>query len=184
VENMNQSPHVSGLRISSGDRKNLNVDSSFTDLDESVAKYVFKYRPNVTTLEGEDNAIMLHNLLQWLTINSDITVQVNGYSDEHEYNRATDDDSVLEFIDSIPSFKTANLDFKKSGYLRPEMMRALKIAKYLYENGISSERIFGTSMPFKSSNKKEEMNNLKCTLTLNKYRKSPSLLEYHYGKKE
>ena len=39
-------------------------------------------------------------------------------------------------------------------------------------------------MPFSSKNKEEELANMKCTLTIEKIRKSPSVYEYHYGKKK
>lgn len=183
VDFFNQSAHITGLKINKSDRQSLNVDSSFTDLDENVSKYVIKYRQNITDVDPGDNELMVQNMLQWLKINEDVSVQVNGFSDEKEYNRATND-TLLQFIDSIPTFQKAKKDVIKKGYLRPEMMRALKIVKYFYDHGISAERLSGTSMVFKSNNKQEAQDNMKCTFTLNKYRKSPSLYEYHYGKKD
>jgi DNA-binding transcriptional ArsR family regulator len=183
VEYMNQRPPVIGLLISKADREKMQVDTAFTDLDESVAKYVFRYRENVTDLEGDENKMMLRNLLQWLKINNDVIAQINGFSDEHEYNRATDD-TIMHFMDSIPTFSRITRAIIKTGYLKPEMMRAMKIIKYLYDHGITEDRLTGTSMMFKSANKQEEIDNMKCTLTLNKYHKSPSVYEYHYGKKK
>ena len=182
VNYFNQSAHVVGLRINKADRDSLKVDEFFTDLDENISKYTFKYRQNITDLENGEDLIKRDNLVQWLTINSDINIQVNGFADEHEYNRATDD-TIMQFIDSIPTFRQLKTDIVKKGYLRPEMMRAIKIIKYLYEHGIAAERLSGTSMVYKSGNKKEAIDNMKCTLTLNKYHKSPSLFEFHYGKK-
>jgi hypothetical protein len=183
VDFFNQSPHVTGLRISHADRVATDIDTAFTNLDENVGKYVFTYRQNITDLEGADNLTKLQNLLQWLEINPDINAQINGFSDEHEYNRTTDD-TIMRFIDSLPTFVLTTRRVVKKGYLRPEMMRSLKIVKYLYDHGIAAERLAGTSMPGKSSDKKEEEDNMKCTLTLEKYHKSPSLYEYHYGKKK
>jgi predicted Zn-dependent peptidase len=183
VDFFNESPHVTGLRISKADREALNIDSVFTELDESVSRYVFTYRQNITDLEGADNFTKLHNLLQWLKINTDINIQVNGLSDEHEYNKITDD-SLTRFIDSLPRFVQISRNKSKKAYLRPETVRALKIVKYLYDNGIAADRLSGTSMPFKSSNKMEAEDNMKCTLTLEKYHKTPSLFEYHYGHKK
>ena len=70
----------------------------------------------------------------------------------------------------------------KMGALRPEMMRAMKIIKYLYDHGVSMERLKGTSMPFSSDNDTEAQENMKVTVTLDKIRRAPSLYEYHYGK--
>jgi hypothetical protein len=182
INYFNQSAHVAGLKINRADRDALKVDSLFTDLDESVGKYVFKYRQNITDLEGGDNLTKMQNLIQWLNANPDVNIQVNGFSDEHEFNRATDD-SIMQFMDSVPTFKRVNSDLIKKGYLRPETMRAMKIVKYLFDHGIAADRLSGTSMLYKSSNKQEASDNMKCTITLNKIRKSPSLYEYHYGKK-
>jgi hypothetical protein len=112
-------------------------------------------------------------------------VQINGFSDEHEYNKTTDEDSIMQFIDSMPTFHKVNSDIiQHKRTIRPEMARAAKIVKYLYEHGIVAERLCGTAMMFKSANKQEAIDNMKCTVTLQKERKSPSLYEYHYGKKK
>jgi len=71
----------------------------------------------------------------------------------------------------------ANLEFT------PETMRAMRIVKYLYENGIDADRLSGTSMYFTSSNRNEALANMKCTVTLEKLRDKVSLFEYHFGKK-
>ena len=180
-----QAPHITGLRISKADRNSLKVDTFFTDLDQNVAKYVFAYRENITSIEGSDNNTKLDNLLQWLTINPDINIQINGFSDEHEYRKATDEDSIIQFMDSMPTFhkETSEL-IKHKPSIKPELARPAKIVRYLYQHGIAAERITGTAMMFKSSNNQEAEENRKCTVTLNKIHKSPSLYEYHYGKKK
>lgn len=182
IEYLRESPHVSSLYISKADRADLGIDSTFIELDANVNNYVFTYRQNVTDIEGEQNQTQLRNLLHWLQLNPDIYIQVNGWADEGEYNK-TYDDSILAFIDSIPTYQKTNPDAVRKKYLRPEMMRAMKIVKYLYDNGIPRERLSGTSMVFKSANRQEAISNMKCTLTLDKLRKPVSLYEYHYGTK-
>lgn len=182
IEYINQSSHVTGLMVNETDRNDLKVDSLLPDLDPTVNEYVFHYRPNITDLEGTDNLNMQNNLLQWLTINPDIVVQINGCADRSEFGK-TKDDSIRAFIDSIPTFAKVRQELVKAGSLRPEMMRAMKIIKYLYDHGIEPERLKGTSMPFSSKNIAEELANMKCTLTMEKIRKAPSVYEYHYGKR-
>ena len=185
IDYFNQSSYITGLKINQADRNALKADSAFAELDPGVAKYVFTYKQNVTSLEGAENMVKLQNLLQWLTINSDINIQVNGFSDEHEYNRTTDEDSIIAFIDSMPTFSKVTSELiKKKHSLRPELARAAKIVRYLYDHGIAADRLNGTAMMYKSANKQEAADNMKCTLTLNKLRRSPSLYEYHYGKKK
>lgn len=67
--------------------------------------------------------------------------------------------------------------------MRPETMRAMRIVKYLYENGIDANRLSGTSMCFSSNGRNEALANMKCTISLEKLRDKVSLFEYHYGKK-
>ncbi len=180
IEYLRESAHTTVLNINAADRTALGVDSQFLELDETTNSTVFTYRPNITDLEGEQNLKALSNLLQWLQINPDIHAQVNGWSDEGEYNR-TRDDSIMQFIDSMPEFRKLKQDLVKKPYLRPDIMRAIKIVKYLYDHGIAKERLTGTGMVFKSANKQEAISNMKCEVTLDKLRKSVSLFEYHYG---
>lgn len=183
IEYIKQSAQVTGLMINETDRAEIKADSILPDLDPSVNDYVFYYRNNITDLEGADNLQKQSNLLNWLLLNPDLMVQVNGCSDKGEFGKAKDD-SIRVFIDSIPTFAKVKQDLIKTGSLRPEMMRAMKIIKYLYDHGIAMDRLKGTSMPFSSKNDKEAAENMKCTITLDKLRKSPSVFEYHYGKKE
>jgi hypothetical protein len=180
---MNQNPHVTGLLVSPKDREELKVDSLFTNLNDSVSQYVFTYRQNITDIESKEDSTKLQNLLQWLRINEDVNLQVNGFADEGEFNKVFDD-SIKTFIDSIPTFSRAMPEFIKKGYLRPEMMRAMKLIKYFYDQGIAPERLSGTSMKFTSATREEAIGNLKCTVTLEKMRKQISLYEFHYGKKK
>ncbi|MFN8288270.1 MAG: insulinase family protein [Chitinophagales bacterium] len=182
IEYLRESPHTSALFISKADRADLGVDTTFIELDANVNNYIFTYRQNVTDIEGEQNQTQLRNLLHWLKLNPDIYVQVNGWADEGEFNK-TYDDSIFAFIDSIPTYQKTKPDAVKKRYLRPEMMRAMKIVKYLYDNGIPREHLRGTAMAFKSANRQEAISNMKCTLTLDKLRKPVSLYEYHYGTK-
>lgn len=181
IEYLNQTPHVTGLLISADDRETLKVDSFFTDVDEKVANYKFYYRQNVTELEGNENFTMLNNLLQFLKINKDVNIQVNGYADESEFNQVKDD-SVMHFLDSLSGFRRTMPEKIKKGYLKPEMMRAMRIVKFLYEHGIADYRLSGTSMKFTSQSNEQTLENLKCTITIDKLRKAPSAYEFHYGK--
>ncbi len=183
IEYIKQSPHITALMINESDRVILKIDSLMPELDIDVNNYIFTYRPNIADLEGPENLHKLNNLLQWLTINPDMVVQVNGFADKGEFGKAKDD-SIKLFIDSIPTFKKVREEWIKTGSIRIEMMRAMKIIKYLSDHGIEMERLKGTSMPFSSKNKEEELANMKCTLTIEKIRKSPSVYEYHYGKKK
>lgn len=181
TEYFHESPYVTALYISEDDRAELKADSLFPDLNDAVHEYTFSYRTNVTELEGAENLQKLSRLIQWLKINPELSVQINGFSDQGEFNK-TYDDSIFAFIDSIPTFAKTNPDKVKKRYLRPEMMRAMRIIKTLADNGIDISRISGTSMMSTSDTREEAIANAKCTITIIKYRKPLPLYEYHYGK--
>lgn len=176
-----QAATVTTLSINEDVRKSQNIDSVFTNIDRDVDSIVFNFRTNVHDLEGPENSAKLNRLVQWLKINPDLTVQVNGYSDKSEYNKATDD-SIIAFIDSLPDFRKVKQDIIVKKALRLEMMRAIKIVRYLYEHGISADRLRGSSMSLSSTNRQEALANMKCDLTIEKHKLRLSLYEYHYGK--
>jgi hypothetical protein len=158
-------------------------DQQYFALDESIEDIKFTYDLNKTDIETHEAKQNLRRVIQWLHINTDMHVQINGFSDEGEFKKAYDD-SVLRFIDSTATFHKAMPDATKKGFLRIEFMRAMKIAKALYEAGITEDRISGTSMVFSSDTKEGATANRKCTLTLEKMQPRLSLYEYHFGKKK
>jgi predicted Zn-dependent peptidase len=152
-------------------------------LDQSISDVVFRYELNKTDIETDEAKQNIKQVIQWLRINTDIHIQVNGFADEGEFTKSYDD-SVMKFIDSTATFHKAMPDATKKGYLRIEFMRAMKIAKALYEAGITEDRISGTSMVFTSDTREAAAANRKCTLTFEKIKPHLSLYEYHFGKKK
>ena len=163
--------------------KKIRQDQQYFALDESIGDTKFIYDLNKTDIETDEAKQTLQRVIQWLYINPDINVQINGFADEGEFMKSYDD-SVLRFIDSTATFHKAMPDATKKGYLRIEFMRAMKIAKALYEAGIGEDRISGTSMVFTSDTKEAAAANRKCTLTFEKIQPRVSLYEYHFGKKK
>ena len=152
-------------------------------LDESIKDLTFRYELNISDIDTVVGKQDLHRLIQWLTINPDVHVQINGFADKGEFSKSYDS-TVIRFINSTPSFRKAMPDAVRISSLRIEMMRAMKIAKALYEAGIGEDRISGTSMTFSSDTREAAAANRKCTVTLEKILPRPSLYEYHFGKKK
>lgn len=176
----------SGLRnlsASPESLKNVAPGQQYFAIDESISDIKFTYEQNKADIETEEAKQNLQRVIQWLKINSDIHVQINGFSDKGEFTKAYDD-TVMKFIDSTATFHKAMPDAIRKGYLRIEMMRAMKIAKALYEAGITEDRIAGTSMVFTSETKEEAAANRKCTISFEKMKPRLSLYEYHFGKKK
>ena len=152
-------------------------------LDESIKEVRFSYPQNVADIDTVTGTADLERLIQWLRINPDMHIQINGFSDKSEFSKSYDT-TVTRFIKNTPTFRKAMPDAIKVGYLRLEMMRAMKIAKAVYEAGIGEDRITGTSMVFTSDSDEGAANNRKCTVTLEKIQPRMSLYEYHFGKKK
>jgi predicted Zn-dependent peptidase len=183
LEMIKESPHVSALLISETDQKAMNLDSLFAETDDKINEYTFTYGANITDPDSSQNMAKLKILLQWLKTNADVYIQINGFADVSEFDKVSDNE-VLAMMDTIPTFRKMNPDVFKKKTFRPEMLRAMKIIRYLYMNGISPDRLSGTSMTYNSNNKEEAAANMKCTITLTKMRSNPSLYEYHYGQKK
>jgi zinc protease len=171
------------LMVQGNSSKTDSSGQQYFALDDSIGEIKFTYDLNKTDIETDEAKQNLQRVIQWLNINPDMHVQINGFSDEGEFVKSYDD-SVLRFIDSTATFHKAMPDATKKGYLRIEFMRAMKIAKALYEAGISEDRISGTSMVFTSDTQEAAAGNRKCTLTFEKIHPRVSLYEYHFGKKK
>jgi outer membrane protein OmpA-like peptidoglycan-associated protein len=152
-------------------------------LDESIKEIKFTYPQNVADVDTVTGTADLERLIQWLRINPDMHVQINGFADKSEFTKSYDT-TVTRFIKNTPTFRKAMPDAIKVGYLRLELMRAMKIAKAIYEAGITEDRISGTSMVFTSDSDEGAANNRKCTVTMEKIQPRVSLYEYHFGKKK
>ncbi|MBS1595851.1 MAG: insulinase family protein [Bacteroidetes bacterium] len=174
-----------GVKCVYSDTAALNMQplaSRYYEVNDSVKEIAFRYPQNVTDIDSAGYRD-LQRLIQWLKINPDIHVQVNGYADKGEFDKAYDT-TVINFIRNTPTFRKAMPDHMQARYLRIEMMRAMKIAKALYEAGITDDRITGTSMSFSSEDDQQAAANRKCTVTLEKIRPHMSLYEYHFGHKK
>lgn len=178
LEYINQSATATALIISESDKVALNTDSVFVDFDDSVRETYFAYKANQTDVEGPENLSKYNRLLQWLRENPDVTVQINGRADNKEINMVKDE-GILAFIDSISTFKKAKGVFLVGSMTRTEMLRALKVARMLYLDGIAPERIKGSSMAVRSKTKEEEAANRRCTFTLDKQRYNNTLRDYY-----
>lgn len=152
-------------QVDSSTFESESYNSWFAQIDEKIADEKFTYRQNVYEIEGEQNKEILNRLVQWLKVNPDIQCQINGIGDKSEYNKFKDA-SVSAFIDTITTFKKYKPDLLKTGIMRIELLRSLKILQALAESGIAFERISGTAIPLKSNNNEEQAANRAATITL------------------
>ena len=155
IEYLNRSQHVVVILANDSDRAQLNIDSLLPPLNDSANNYTFTYRTNSYKIEGPENFARLYNLLAWLKDNPDLEIQINGLADKKEVTKLHDD-SIQQFIDSIPTFERSRMVKSKNNNIRLEMLRAMTIIKFLYDHGIEAYRLKGTSMCYSSKSKEEE----------------------------
>lgn len=141
------------------------------DIDESIKHLKCMFELNKTDLSGDSNQVVIDKITQWMKMNTDAYLLINGFADKGEYHKVSDDE-ISKFIDSIPDFKKVKPFFIKTNTLRPEMMRALKVMKLLYDNGIPIARLKGTSMVLSSQSDQESIENKKCTFDIEKRKSS------------
>jgi predicted Zn-dependent peptidase len=183
IDFIKQNAFCVGLKISKEVADEIKVDSLFPTADISVFDYTFRYRQNITTIENQADTVQLQRMLRWLQLNPEGSIQANGFSDEGEFYKATDD-SIMNFIDSMPGFSKTAPDVVRKRYLRPDLMRAMKIVKYFYDAGIEPGRLRGTGMKFTSDNKDEARDNMKCIISFDFNKKSPSPFDYYTRRRE
>jgi predicted Zn-dependent peptidase len=175
----------SGIYYAEGSKSNFEkLDSSerVYNIDESVEQLICTFDLNRAELEGRQNQQNIDKIYQWMVINKDSYLQINGFSDKGEYNKIKEI-QINNFIDSVPDFKKVKPFVVKTKELRPEMVRALTVMKALYDKGLPIERMSGTCMSYSSTSKEESIANRKVTFTLEKRKPSFSTYEFHYGKK-
>jgi len=181
IEYLKRSQYTTAILVNDSDRAELQLDSLLPPLNDSANNYTFTYRTNIYNLEGTENFSKLYNLLAWLRENPDLEIQVNGMADRKEVSRFHDD-SIEQFIDSLPTFERSRNALVKNKNMRLEMLRSMTIIKFLYDHGIEAYRLKGTSMCFSSKNKEEEKKNMASNISITKIIRAPSLYEYHFGK--
>ncbi len=141
------------------------------DIDESIKDLKCMFELNKVDLSGDSNLIVIDKITQWMKMNTDAYLLINGFADKGEYHKIKDDE-VSRFIDSVPDFKKVKPFIIKTKTLKPEMMRALKVMKLIYDNGIPITRLKGTSLVLSSQNDEESIENKKCTFDIDKRKTS------------
>lgn len=150
---------------------NTTANEKLYNIDESIKELKCMFELNKADLSGDSNLIVIAKITQWMKMNTDAYLLINGFADKGEYHKVRDEE-ISKFMDSIPDFKKAKPFIIKTKTLRPEMMRALKVMKLLYDNGIPITRLKGTSMVFSSENEQEAIENKKCTFEFEKRKSS------------
>ena len=163
AEYISQGDFISTLHTDSLSYGQYRMDSVFSDADESTIQLSIPFTRNSYMLSEKEHYPYLYKLEQWAKLNPELLIQINAFSDSREYNKAYDD-SMMEFMDSLPNFKRIMPEIIKKRYLSLEMMRSMQILRWLYSKGIPADRLSGTCQRIKSKQRAEE-ENMRCTAT-------------------
>jgi len=138
-------------------------------VDDTSVQSVFYYDYNISDLNRETEKEKLWKILQWLYINPNLTIQVNGHADKNEYLKA-DASTLNDFIDQYPQFKVVSSKIGKGSWQRLDMVRSLKIAKFLIDNGIDYNRVKGSGLLLDSEDKEGMQANQKVDFSYQRFR--------------
>ena len=138
-------------------------------VDDTSVQGVFYYDYNISDLTRESEKQKLWKILQWLYINPNLTIQVNGYADRNEYLKA-DASELKDFINQYPQFKVVSSKIGKGTWQRLDMVRSLKIAKFLIDNGIDYNRVKGSGLLLDSEDKEDMQANQKVDFSYQRFR--------------
>ena len=106
----------------------------------------------------------MNKVLQWMLINPNSFLQVNGYADRNEYLKVNSI-AIDSFIQKYPKFNFVSSFTRKNTWKRLDIFRAIKLCKFLIENGVNPNRINGSGVLL-SSDERENMHlNQKVTFT-------------------
>lgn len=165
--NIQNKPTVFGLSQASG------IPSPVTLVetnDTLIAKNIY-FSNNVSDVETKEAQEKINSITQFLLINKDVNVQVNGYADLTEYIRVQDT-SLRSFVEQYPQFKVLSSNPAKATWQRLDMIRALKIVRYFVENGVEADRIIGTGKIYSSEERSEASSNRKVSFLFDKVRRT------------
>lgn len=145
--------------------KSKNSSDELFEVDESFVKNteVF-YDYNLADITHESEIEKLSKVLQWMKINPTIYLQVNGYADKNEYLKVTSSE-VDSFVIKYPKFNLISSFKAKNTWKRLDMFRAIKICKYLIENGVDPDRLSGSGILINSDDRDLMYKNQKVTFT-------------------
>ncbi len=140
------------------------IDSVFTETEISPEGYEFYFKRNTATFDNDSANMVLNSLYQWLIINAENKIKINGVAGNDELLTIKDDD-MLDFYKNHPEFVIAPNDLIPTKKMRLDVYRSMTIVRKLVEKGISLNQISGTGKLTNPSSEIPEKNyKVYCTV--------------------
>lgn len=119
------------------------IDSIFTETAIYPEAYEFYFKRNTGIFDNDSAYIILNSLYQWLVLNANSKIKINGVAGNDELLTVKDDD-MLNFYKNHPEFVISPSDLIPTKKMRLDVYRSMTIVRKLVEKGISLNQISGT----------------------------------------
>lgn len=154
--------YIAGLVIDSATRYGHNVDSFFTTTPQ-IEDLAFQFKNNSAQLKTEEDSQNVLGLAQWMKINPDARIQINGLADKSEFLKIRNQ-KYLTYIDTVAGFKVPHRLNMGRMTVRLDVLRSLKIVKSLTDAGIDPGRIAGSGRLEEGETEEEVREHKKATV--------------------
>lgn len=129
--------------VINADSLTFSRDSLFIETAYNVESYTFNFKKNIETFADSTSDSTLVSLAQWLKINSDKRVKINGVACDDEL-LGIRDDATIDFLKQNPMFEIAPESIVPTKKIRLDVYRSMTIVKKLIEMGIDIAQLSGT----------------------------------------
>lgn len=153
---------VAALSINPAMRKESGIDSVFTSTAASITDYELHFLKNSSRFAGTADDSVFNSLVQFLKINPDIKIKVNGICHKSEL-LDVNDDAMLQWVRSQDYFLMNPPSLVQKKKFRLDVYRSLTLIKKLTEAGIPLTRMFGTGNLVRSPEEPEKHQAANCS---------------------
>ncbi len=159
--------YVAGLSVSPEHRKSSGIDSVFTPTAGEVSEYRVYFKTNSALLESAKDDSTINSLIQFLKINPEVKIKVNGVTHKDELLQVYDK-TMSAWVRSLgDNFIINPPSLAQKTKFRLDVYRSLTIMRELVGAGIEMERLFGTGQINRSTEGSRDHQKVYCTLIVN-----------------
>jgi hypothetical protein len=149
---------VSVIKSHQGDQDLLEVDESY------VKNVEVQYDYNLADIKQESEIEKVNKVLQWMLINPLSFLQINGYADKSEFLKVNSTE-IDSFVIKYPKFNLVSSFKRKNTWKRLDMFRAIKLCKFLIDNGVNPDKLNGSGVILNSGEDDDKRKHQKVTFT-------------------
>jgi predicted Zn-dependent peptidase len=141
---------VAILNISPDQYHASGIDTIFTTTAAHPSAYELFFEKNTNRFIGNADSV-LNSMVQWLKINPDLILKINGVATTDELLSVRDPEMV-RFYRKCPQFKIMPESLIPTKNIRLDVYRSMTVIKKLHERGIPLQRLTGTGKVIRPEN--------------------------------